>query len=338
MTKKPFIIPVFLPQEGCPHACVFCNQRAATGIRDPSPLEPEGVRAAVEEFSRHRGPGRERAEIAFYGGNFLGLPEERVRALLAAAALCVKEGLADGIRISTRPDTLIPARLDLLSGFPVRCIETGAQSLDDAVLAACGRGHSAADVERAAAEVKARGMALGIHLMAGLPAETRDSAGASARKTAELRPSFVRIHPTLVLLGSGLEALWRRGEYEALSLAEAVFRVRIMYETLAAAQIPVARMGLFSPEPGSVLAGPEHPAFGHLVMSAVFLEKARALLQSAGVKGGEAAFRVHPRDVSNLRGQANQNLRTLSGDFGLAGVRVIPDPALSPGELALSPA
>ena len=29
--KKQLIVPIFIPQYGCPHQCVFCNQQRITG-------------------------------------------------------------------------------------------------------------------------------------------------------------------------------------------------------------------------------------------------------------------------------------------------------------------
>ena len=34
MSKNYYIIPLFVPQEGCPHKCVFCNQDRITGSKE----------------------------------------------------------------------------------------------------------------------------------------------------------------------------------------------------------------------------------------------------------------------------------------------------------------
>ncbi|MDU0894749.1 MAG: hypothetical protein E7A85_05690, partial [Anaerococcus sp.] len=36
MTKKEYIIPIFIPFLGCPHDCVFCNQDKITGVKKDS--------------------------------------------------------------------------------------------------------------------------------------------------------------------------------------------------------------------------------------------------------------------------------------------------------------
>ena len=41
MTKH--ILPVFIPHVGCPHQCVFCDQKAITGQKAPTGREVECI-------------------------------------------------------------------------------------------------------------------------------------------------------------------------------------------------------------------------------------------------------------------------------------------------------
>ena len=109
-------MPVFIPHAGCPHRCVYCNQAAVTGCAETLP-GPEAFRNHVAAFLKFRGRRRGHAQIAFFGGNFLGIPETGVRQLLAAAAGFVRSGDVQGIRFSTRPDSVSRRTLDILSCF-----------------------------------------------------------------------------------------------------------------------------------------------------------------------------------------------------------------------------
>ena len=88
---------------------------------------------------------RKPVQIAFFGGNFLGLKPEEIKSWLELAGEFVSQGLVDGIRFSTRPDTIDADRLDILENYPVATVELGVQSMDDQVLVQAGRGHLASD-------------------------------------------------------------------------------------------------------------------------------------------------------------------------------------------------
>ncbi len=258
---REVVYPLFIPFRGCPHRCVYCDQQAITGAAGPV-----DVRREMETMLAASG-GAAGGELAFYGGTFSNLPEAEQERLLDEAAPFLDSGAIRGIRLSTRPDALSPGRLAHLAARGVTTIELGLQSLDDRVLAAAGRGHTAEDVRRGAAMVLGAGIRLGLQLMTNLPSDTREIALASARGTADLGPAFVRIYPTLVLAGTDLERLWRNGAYTSWSLDETVEVVSRMAAIFRERDITIARIGL-PPLEGretSVLAGPLHPRLGDLV-------------------------------------------------------------------------
>jgi histone acetyltransferase (RNA polymerase elongator complex component) len=334
--QKPFIVPVFIPHAGCPHRCVFCNQVSITGS-DGGALSPENVCRRIQQFLAYNQGRRHPVEIAFYGGNFLGLEEAAIGSLLETAAAFVNHGRADGIRFSTRPDTIDDARLDLLANYPVAAVELGVQSMDDNVLTRCRRGHSAADTRRAVARLKSRGLAIGLQMMVGLPAEDEAGALASAREIAALQPDFVRIYPTVVIEDSHLARWYRRGDYVPLSLEDAVDRTAGIHRIFSSRGIPVIRMGLQASrdldDGTTVVAGPSHPAFGHLVYAALFLEAARRALRIRRPLHDRVTLSVHPKNISRLRGLKNANIIALANEFDIAAVDVVGDAALAPDEL-----
>ncbi|SMC17448.1 Radical SAM superfamily protein [Desulfacinum hydrothermale DSM 13146] len=289
--KRPLIYPVFLPQQGCPHRCVYCNQHAVTGLPERDPWQ--AVRDALRWVARHGRKALEShrpGEIAFYGGTFTALEDESLRVLLGEAGMWTKRGAFTGIRFSTRPDALGDTVLSVLSDYPVRTVEIGAQSLDDAVLEASGRGHDGACVSDACRRVRSRHWRLGLQLMVGLPEETEARWRESVLRAVDLGPHFVRIYPALVLFGTALAKWYRRGRYRPLGLEEAVERCAWAADQLDAAGIPIARMGLHPDPaldaPGAVLAGPRHPAFGYLVRSRQWRRRVDAALVRWGASPG----------------------------------------------------
>ncbi len=333
------IAPLFIRNSGCPGRCIYCSERL-TDPEDEGCAPADAVRDAV---LRHLGRSRRKApaQIAFYGGSFTGLDPARQEVYLRAARACIREGIAVSIRISARPDQIDGPILERLAANGVRTVEIGAESMDDGILDRAGRGHTAADVVRAMAFLRRGGFETGIHLMAGLPGDTPERFAASVGRVVDLRPDMVRIHPTIVFAETELAGMHERGEYEPLSLEEAVRRCADAVLRFEAAGIRVVRLGLQATEalerPGAVLAGPFHPSFGAVVEAEIFRRMASSLLAARG--GGDfAAFRVSARDVSSFRGIRNANIRLLKEGFGLRNLAVRGETGRVRGTLALEAA
>ncbi len=332
------IIPLFVMYGGCPNRCVFCNVAKTAGDRRGTG-SAEALRATVQAHLSTARAG-ERVQIAFYGGSFTGMDRGYQTELLDMARSFVLRGLVSGIRVSTRPDYIDEARIALLEEFRVTAVEIGAQSLVDAVLVRAQRGHTAADIRKAVTLLKDRGFETAVQLMAGLPGDSPEGFDFTVRETIALAPHAVRIHPTIVLADTPLADAYLRGEYEPMTMNEAVETCKAALRRFAAAGIPVIRIGLQTTAEmeaaGGVIAGPFHPAFRSLVEESLFLDMAAALLSSAPDLADEASFILSPRDISNLRGRKNGNIRLLKARFGLKNIDILPDPGRSRGTLSLS--
>ena len=178
---------------------------------------------------------------------------------------------------------------------------------------------------------------IGLQLMVGLPGDNEARSLTTAEKIAALQPDFVRIYPTLVVKNSKLARWYQKGSYTPLSLAEAVSRVKKLYLLFKKHDIQVIRMGLQATEDladdSTVLAGPYHPAFGHLVYSEVFLEKAQKALDSMRTLSDTITISVNPRSISKMRGLNNENIEKLKKRCQLQSVAVVPDASLAADEL-----
>lgn len=310
--SRPLVIPVFIPHEGCPHCCIFCNQHQISG-RGQVPISADEVGRTIQTWlERSRSRNRQQIQVAFFGGSFTGLAMERQQDLLAAVQPFLQQGMVGEIRLSTRPDYIDDERLQLLCRHGVGTVELGVQSCDDHLLQLAGRGHSCSDTIRAASLIKAAKLRLGIQLMLGLPGQTFASLRQTLARIIALRPDFVRLYPVLVLTGSGLAALYHRGEYRPLSLARAVLQAAFMKKRFDDQGIAVVRMGL---QPGpeleqSLVAGPYHPAFGELVKGRLMLAETRKAL-AAVPTGQRVTLVINDRDQSIFRGVGSRNLKRL---------------------------
>jgi len=333
---RPFIIPIFIPHAGCPHQCVFCNQVSITGVKQNT-VRPDQFRRQIRQFLEYKKEDRKPVQIAFFGGNFLGLEQEEIKSWLELAGEFVSQGLVDGIRFSTRPDTIDTRRLDILENYPVATVELGVQSMNDQVLALAGRGHFASDTIRAVEDLKKRQLDIGLQMMVGLPGDSEARALVTARRIADLDPDFVRIYPTVVVENSRLAQWFKKGQYVPLSLEDAVTLVKKIYLLFKQEDIDVIRMGLQATEDlgndSFVLAGPYHPAFGHLVYSEIFWDKALAAIQSIKYVKDTLTIFVNPRSISKIRGLNNSNIKKLKKRYHFKLIEVVPDSSLAEEEV-----
>ncbi|MBI5286618.1 MAG: radical SAM protein [Deltaproteobacteria bacterium] len=272
--KKQLIIPIFIPHLGCPHRCVFCNQKNITGEENPSKIQDtrfkmqdsEKITETINSYlSTWKGRGR--VEVAFYGGSFTGLDPEVQGGVLMMAYKFIKEGKVDFLRVSTRPDYITEDGLTLLQRYEVRTVELGVQSMMDDVLMRAGRGHTVKDVYEAMKALKRRGFNVGIQIMPGLPGDTRETILFTTKEVIRLHPDFVRIYPTVVIRDTPLEQLYLKGLYRPWPLEDMVDVCREIATLFNKADIRIIRFGLQATEGlrRALVAGPYHPSFRQLV-------------------------------------------------------------------------
>ena len=261
---KHYTIPFFVPHKGCTHRCVFCDQDRITGEEMP---DPEHVPRKIEKYLSTIPEKNSHVQVGFFGGSFTGMSLDDQQKYLAPVRSFLKEGLVKGIRLSTRPDLIEEDILVFLKELGVSCIELGVQSMSEDVLKASRRGHTSADTERASRMISSKGFLLAHQMMLGLPMSDYDKELHTAKRISELSASQVRIYPLLVMQGTELAEMWKRGEYEALSMEDAVERAAKIISLFISRGIRVIRCGLHATEGllsgQEYLAGPFHPAFGH---------------------------------------------------------------------------
>ncbi len=270
-------ISLFVPHQGCPHQCSFCNQKTISGsVKELTPAE---VKVTLEKAVSD-GVNPQNTEIAFFGGSFTAIQREYMISLLEVTKPFIDNGRFCGIRISTRPDAIDEDVLKILKEYNVTSIELGAQSTDEQVLLLNHRGHTRDDIIKASGLIKSNGFYLGLQMMTGLLGDTPGKSLKTAEDIISLKPDTVRIYPTIVLEGTYLGELYKKGEYKPQSVEEATELCAVLLKRFYEEKITVIRLGLHSG--GNVeegfLAGPYHPAFGELCESKIYLERAKEIL------------------------------------------------------------
>lgn len=203
--------------------CIYCSGR---GSGDFAPAPMASVTAQIEAGKRQLGEKWKTERIIPYfqaHSNTYGDPNRLRAAYFEAIAY---PGTV-GVSIATRADCLPPAMLGVLAeaaGKTRLTVELGLQSASDATAARINRGH---DFDAFCKGYFALRRAVPtaeicIHIINGLPGETRADMLATADAVAALHPDQVKIHSLHVLRGTMLAAAYSRGEYAPLSLEDYV--------------------------------------------------------------------------------------------------------------------
>lgn len=304
-------VSIFVPHNGCPHMCTFCNQREITGqVYQP---DKNDVVNAAEIAKKSLKDKTNNAEIAFFGGSFTAIDRNYMIELLSAAAPYVRSGDFYGIRISTRPDAINDEILNTLKDYNVTSIELGAQSMNDEVLRLNRRGHTAEDVIKSSKLIHKYGFSLGLQMMTGLYSSSDERDIQTAHALSELSPDTMRIYPTTVLYGTELYELYNNGKYIPPTLENAVNLCAYLLEYFEKKNISVIRLGLHDSESlrENMAAGIFHPAFRELCESRIMYQNTISQLNKFNFENKNFVFTINPKSLSKFVGQKRSNITKL---------------------------
>lgn len=332
MNKLHYIIPIFVPHEGCPHTCVFCNQDSITG--SCFSIDGAFVKSTIEQYLTTIKNADSIIEVSFFGGTFTAININKQKELLAVAKEYKDAGKINYIRLSTRPDYINDKILSNLKDYKVDIIELGVQSLDNEVLVKSGRGHSSDDVHKASALIKEYGFTLGHQIMLGLPGDTMKKDIETTKKVIALKPSICRIYPSLVIKDTPMEKMLKAGTYKPYDLEEAVEISKIVYGMLTCNNIGVIRIGLQPTEEinygGDIIEGPFHPAFRELVEGSIYCDMINFYISSN--KDYNEVY-INPKEISKLYANKKKYFKELLKDLDVKGLKVVQSNEVNRGVL-----
>ncbi len=243
------VVAVMTPPSDCPHGkCLYCPQgpEAPQSYTGEEPAALRGRRNKFDGYSQVRnrlnqlkavGHPTDKIELIIMGGTFPARPFEEQKEFLKSCF----EGLSGrkfdtfekakekvqkiearpiGITFETRPDYAKENEINNILELGGTRVELGVQNPDDEIYEKAERGHTVQDVVESTRLLKDSGFKINYHLMPGLP-------GSSEKKDLEMfkkifedsnfRPDMIKIYPTLVMEGTKLYELWKKGEYKPLT-------------------------------------------------------------------------------------------------------------------------
>ncbi len=312
---KHYTIPIFIPELACPFRCIYCNQHVITSQEGiPNEIEIiETIESHLKTFSKGAN-----VQIGFYGGTFTGLSLKQQEYLLQLAKPYLEKGLIHSLKLSTRPDYITAENLKLLKDFGVKEIELGIQSFDEEVLLQSKRGYTVRQIEESAELIKSFGFDLGMQMMLGLPADTKEKTVYTAQRIIACGAKTTRIYPTLVIENTDLAELYTEGKYAVLSMGEAVDWAKEVSLLFEHANVTILRMGLHPTKDflqgQGFLAGPFHVSFKELVLSSIWQDILQPLMEKYP-KGSSLKIGVNPNELNAAVGYNAANKKMLSEYF-----------------------
>ncbi len=234
----------------CPFSCVYCPKKS----RSPKSyigVEPTTLRALRNGFDPHLqvlnrlrqfhalGHETDKCELIVMGGTFLAWQRERCTdfvkrcydALNGRESKSIEEahGLNEtaanrcvGLTIETRGDCCTRQQIDYMLSLGTTRVEIGVQTTDDNLLKLARRGHDATANTEAFSRLRDAGLKVTAHWMPGLTGLEKLDMKKEIASFKELfdnplyRPDELKIYPVLVIPGTKLHEMWKKGEYEAM--------------------------------------------------------------------------------------------------------------------------
>lgn len=236
---KNFIIPYFVTMQGCRNRCIYCNQAL---LKEHG--EKVSLNDVINQYTLYLSCADKREkELAFFGGTFLNLSENKKKELLEEARLLKTENKISRVRISTTPDSINKKNCEEIKDI-VDIVELGVQVLNDNILRLLGRNYDVKTVISATSMLKNLGFKVCHQIMVGLPFETFNSFAKTVTDLCVLKPDFVRIYPLIVFKNTLLSNYFLFQLFKMPPMEEVVKRIAFAIQTFEKYDIRVIRVGL----------------------------------------------------------------------------------------------
>lgn len=201
--------------------CIFCS---GEGSGDFAQCRAFSV---TEQLAR----GKERIAGKYHGAKYIAYfqaftntyaPVERLRALYEEA---MSDAQVVALSIATRPDCLPDEVTSLLKELNKRkpvWVELGLQTIHEKTAAYIRRGYALAVYDKALQQLKEAGIQVIVHVILGLPYETRDEMKETVSYVGKSGADGIKLQLLHVLAGTDLAQEYLQGKFRTLELEEYV--------------------------------------------------------------------------------------------------------------------
>ncbi len=213
--------------------CIFCNLKASAPSRRLAQAGKSLLEQLKSGITTLQAKRKAEAFVAYFqpATNTHTQPE-RLAELLELVA---SQPSVVGISVGTRPDWVPESILEVLAQYTRKIwieLELGVQTIHDRSLSWLGRGHNWRTAQDAIRRAADRGLAVGCHLILGIPGETRADVLRTAQVLGGLPIHSVKIHHLHVLVDTPLAEMWHKGSIRLLERDEYIGLVADLLEVL----------------------------------------------------------------------------------------------------------
>ena len=201
--------------------CIFCSL-SGSGEYGGNPKEDIHTQfTKVKEVMLHKWPKAK--YIAYFQANTNTYgPIEKLKYLYEEA---LKEDNVIGLSIGTRPDSITKECLDYLEELNKRTyltVELGLQTIHDKTSELINRCHSLKEFDDMVKELRKRNINVLVHIINGLPYETKDMMVDTVKHLSKLDIQGIKIHNLCVLKNTKLEEMYKENNFHILTKEEYV--------------------------------------------------------------------------------------------------------------------
>jgi elongator complex protein 3 len=254
------IIAIMTAPKPCPGKCIYCPQ-GENAPKSYTGFEPAAMRAQLNGFNAYRqvqnrldqlnsiGHDTSKNELIIMGGTFPSIPwkdqkefvkqafdgfnDKKSKTLLAAQTVNeTADHRVIGLTLETRPDWVFPEKFLELGATRV---ELGVQSTSDKILKKINRGHTVKQATDATKNLKNNCFKVLYHIMPGLPGSTYESDIKMFKTLFEdqrFKPDMLKIYPCLVIKGTKLYDMWKKGQYKPLDETYMIKLLKEIYKII----------------------------------------------------------------------------------------------------------
>ena len=195
--------------------CIFCDDGGSFSRAHDCHLPVEQqVLTGIETLSTRFKAEKFMSYFQAYTNTYK--PVEELKQIYNAS-LCHKDIV--GISIGTRPDCVDEQKLDLIASYTEKYetwIEYGLQSMHDKTLEFINRGHDYKTFLKAYEMTKQRGINVGVHVILGLPNETKEDMLQTIKALADLKVDGVKFHCLCIFPNTKLFNMYEKGHIKLL--------------------------------------------------------------------------------------------------------------------------